>query len=83
MAGQVTAPRNLDLKRFTTLAQGRWVATNPGCKGAQIFQTVISRFESLQGEVHSPRAGLYSLRKSRLNLQALEFCQTALPNTRA
>jgi hypothetical protein len=72
MAGQVTAPRKPDQQTHCgARLKVRWVATNPECKGAKIFQTVISRFESLTGEVHSPQAGLYFLRKMRLNFPAL------------
>jgi hypothetical protein len=68
MAGQVTAPRIVD----------RRVATNPECKGAQIFQKNHTQIAELGRRGLFARAELYFLLKIRLNLPALESSQTAL-----
>ncbi|HMC30663.1 MAG TPA: hypothetical protein VKL99_07485 [Candidatus Angelobacter sp.] len=69
---------------FTALARAvRWVATNPECKGAQIFQKSHRQIAEVGRRSLLMATGLYFLHKIRLNFQALEFSQRTLQAPKA
>src|ERR1051326_7772573 len=55
----------------------RSVATNPECKGAQIFQTSHRQIADVGRRVPLAAAELYFLHKIRLNFRALKASQPA------
>ena len=79
IAGQGTAPRKLPetSANYGVLSGERSVATNPECKGAQIFQTSHRQIADVGRRVPLTAAELYFLHKIRLNFRALKASQTA------
>jgi len=78
IAGQGTAPRRLleTDSNFGVLFGERSVATNPECKGAQIFQTSHRQIADVGRQSLFAAAELYFLHKIRLNFRAHKASQT-------
>jgi len=79
ITGQGTAPRKLPRQTPTigVLSGERSVATNPECKGAQIFQTSHRQIADVGRQSLLAAAELYFLHKIRLNFRAHKASQTA------